>query len=133
MCRGSLAWLGRQTHNLECKRGHRPMPRSRGLESRPRHQFLLNRQATLIYTLARKQAQIVQLKAGIEVHLGELWLLLKLAIICDSRFFSLISRFLLSVSELVCNSIAPNATNPIQESNPKKVIAHSSTASFSSF
>ena len=37
-CRGSLAWLGRQTHNLECKRGHRPMPRSRGLESRPRHQ-----------------------------------------------------------------------------------------------
>ena len=38
MCRGSLAWLGRQTHNLECKRGHRPMPRSRGLESRPRHQ-----------------------------------------------------------------------------------------------
>ena len=23
-CRGSLAWLGRQTHNLECKRGQSP-------------------------------------------------------------------------------------------------------------
>jgi hypothetical protein len=31
--------LVRKTHNLECKRGHRPMPRSRGLESRPRHHF----------------------------------------------------------------------------------------------
>jgi hypothetical protein len=48
-CRGSLAWLGRQTHNLEFARGKRPTTRSRGLESRPmnrisvysdeRHQF----------------------------------------------------------------------------------------------
>jgi hypothetical protein len=37
MCRGSLAWLGRQTHNLEFERGKRPTTRSRGLESRPRH------------------------------------------------------------------------------------------------
>ena len=39
--RGSLAWPGRQTHNLEnnkrAKKG-RPVSRSRGLESRPRHQ-----------------------------------------------------------------------------------------------
>jgi hypothetical protein len=39
MCRGSLAWLGRQTHNLEFVRGKRPTTRSRGLESRPRHHF----------------------------------------------------------------------------------------------
>ena len=38
-CRGSLAWLGRQTHNLEFARGKRPTTRSRGLESRPRHQW----------------------------------------------------------------------------------------------
>ena len=35
--RGSLAWLGRQTHNLENKWGKRPWSRGRGLESRPRH------------------------------------------------------------------------------------------------
>jgi hypothetical protein len=40
LSRGSLAWLGRQTHNLESQRGKRPTPRSRGLESRPRHHFL---------------------------------------------------------------------------------------------
>ena len=36
--RGSLAWFGRQTHNLECvKKG--ATPRSREFESRPRHFF----------------------------------------------------------------------------------------------
>jgi hypothetical protein len=51
LCRGSLAWLGRQTHNLadnqnqmrnlEFARGKRPTTRSRGLESRPRHHSTL--------------------------------------------------------------------------------------------
>ncbi len=37
-CRGSLAWNGRQTHNLENKMGQSAqMSRGRGLESRPRH------------------------------------------------------------------------------------------------
>ena len=30
-----------QTHNLESQRGKRPKPRSRGLESRPRHHSML--------------------------------------------------------------------------------------------
>jgi hypothetical protein len=29
-CRGSLAWLGRQTHNLETKRANRPLPEVAG-------------------------------------------------------------------------------------------------------
>ena len=33
ICRGSLAWLGRQTHNLENKGGQTPMSRGRGLEA----------------------------------------------------------------------------------------------------
>ena len=41
-CRGSLAWLGRQTHNLESHRGKRLIPRGRGLESRSRHHFSKN-------------------------------------------------------------------------------------------
>jgi hypothetical protein len=38
--RGSLAWFGRQTHNLENKWGRKSaqVSRGRGLESRPRHQ-----------------------------------------------------------------------------------------------
>ena len=36
--RGSLAWFGRQTHNLENNRGKcAQVSRGRGLESRPRH------------------------------------------------------------------------------------------------
>jgi hypothetical protein len=39
-CRGSLAWFGRQTHNLENKKGaNAQLSRGRGLESRPRHHF----------------------------------------------------------------------------------------------
>ena len=34
ICRGSLAWLGRQTHNLENKGGQTPMSRGRGLEAK---------------------------------------------------------------------------------------------------
>ena len=34
--RGSLAWLWRQTHDLESK-SPKQVPRSRGLDSRPRH------------------------------------------------------------------------------------------------
>ena len=48
ICRGSLAWLGRQTHNLEnINGGQTPMSRSRGLEakikreSRSRHHLFL--------------------------------------------------------------------------------------------
>ena len=38
--RGSLAWFGRQTHNLENKKGaNAQLSRGRGLESRPRHHF----------------------------------------------------------------------------------------------
>ncbi len=33
LSRGSLAWFGRQTHNLEFARGKRPTTRSRGLEA----------------------------------------------------------------------------------------------------
>ena len=40
-CRGSLAWFGRQTHNLENTNGaNAQLSRGRGLESRPRHQEL---------------------------------------------------------------------------------------------
>src|SRR5208283_2345063 len=48
ICRGSLAWLGRQTHNLEnINGGQTPLSRSRGLEakikrdSRSRHHLFL--------------------------------------------------------------------------------------------
>ncbi len=47
-CRGSLAWFGRQTHNLENKRGKRPVSRGRGLESRPRHHYEIN---GLVFTM----------------------------------------------------------------------------------
>ena len=39
ICRGSLAWLGRQTHNLEnINGGQTPMSRSRGLEARKKRE-----------------------------------------------------------------------------------------------
>ena len=45
-CRGSLAWFGRQTHNLECvKKG--ATPRSREFESRPRHHKLKLRRCAI--------------------------------------------------------------------------------------
>jgi hypothetical protein len=34
-CRGSLAWLGRQTHNLEFARGKRPQPEVAGSNPAP--------------------------------------------------------------------------------------------------
>jgi hypothetical protein len=41
MCRGSLAWLGRQTHNLEFARGKRLQPEVAGSNPAPGTTFAL--------------------------------------------------------------------------------------------
>ena len=59
-CRGSLAWLGRQTHNLENNGGQRPVSRSRGLESRPRHQRLMVKWGLFVSGLRQFQLSLRQ-------------------------------------------------------------------------
>ena len=58
MCRGSLAWLGRQTHNLEIIGAKRLIPEVTGSNPVPGTTFLPNSTTeNILSNKARKQSQ----------------------------------------------------------------------------